>query len=435
MSVATIGIFGIVILLILLVCRIPVGYVMALVGLVGFGYLVSAEGGLTMAARSCWGSFASYSLSVIPLFVLMGQFAFKAGITRRLYTSIYKWLGNLPGGLAMTTIGACAGFAAICGSSVATTATMTAVALPEMRSYNYSPSLATGTIAAGAGLGILIPPSVILIIYGVMTEQSIGSLFAAGILPGVLQAFLFIITIFLLCQLNPSLGPKGPKTSFKEKLTGMWGGTIETVAIFILVIGGLFAGWFTPTEAGAIGAIAVLLVGIASRQLNWQAFLRSVYDATKISAMIFLIVAGAIIFNRFIAVTRIPFELAEWTVELQLHPFVVMGIIISMYVIGGMFMDALGLILLTVPIFFPVAIALGFDPIWFGVIIVVVTEMGMITPPVGMNVYVLKGAAQDVPLSTIFRGIVPFFLADILFITLLVVAPQIALFLPSFIRY
>jgi len=435
MSPVSVGVIGLALLLFLLAIRLPVGFAMALIGLSGFIFLVSPEGGLTMAARACWDQFASYNFSVIPLFILMGQFAFFSGISGRLYKSAYNWLGHMRGGLAMATVGACAGFAAICGSSTATAATMGAVSLPEMRKYNYDPALATGSIAAGGSMGILIPPSVILIVYGIMTEQSIGKLFAAGFLPGILEAVLYITTIAIICRMNPALGPRGPKTPFREKVTGIWGGTAETLAIFILVIGGLFGGWFTPTEAGGVGAFLVLALSLAMRRIKWKGFTGAIYTTTGTTAMILIIILGAIIFNKFVAVTRVPFALANWVAGLNLPPLVVMGMIIFVYLIGGCFMDALGLILLTVPIFFPVAIALGFDPIWFGIIITRVTEIGVITPPVGMNVYVIKGVATDVPLVTIFRGIVPFLLADIVSVLLLLLVPQIALLLPSIIRY
>ena len=369
MSPVVVGIIGLAFLFFFLAIRMPVGIAMALIGLCGFIFLVSSEGGLTMAARATWGQFASYHFSVVPLFILMGQFSFFSGISSRLYKSAYNWLGHRRGGLAMATVGACAGFAAICGSSTATVATMGAVALPEMKKYKYDMGLATGSIAAGGSMGILIPPSVILIIYGIMTEQSIGSLFAAGFIPGLLEAFLYIVTISIICRLNPNLGPRGPKISLKSKITGLWGGTAETLAIFILVIGGLFGGWFTPTEAAGVGAFAVLILSIVLRRIKWKGFTESIYATTGTTAMILIIVLGAIIFNKFIAVTRVPFALADWVVGLNLPPLVIMLMIIIVYLIGGCFMDALGLILLTVPIFFPVAMSLGFNPIWFGIII------------------------------------------------------------------
>lgn len=435
MNPVVVGVIGLVLLLFFLAIRMPVGFAMALIGLSGFIFQVSAEGGLTMAARATWDQFASYDFSVVPLFILMGQFAFFSGISRRLYDSAHKWLGHMRGGLAMATVGACAGFAAICGSSTATVATMGAVSLPEMKRYKYDMRLATGSIAAGGSMGILIPPSVILIVYGIMTEQSIGKLFAAGFIPGLLEAFLYIVTISIVCWRNPDLGPRAPKTSLKTKVTSLWGGTAETLAIFVVVIGGLFGGWFTPTEAAGVGAFFVLFLSVVTRRLNWKGFSDSVYTTTGTTAMIMIIVLGAIIFNKFVAVTRVPFALADWVAGLNLPPLVVMALIIMVYLIGGCFMDALGLILLTVPIFFPVAVKLGFDPIWFGIIITRVSEIGVITPPVGINVYVMKGVAPDIPLTTIFRGIVPFLMADIVSMFLLLFVPQIVLFLPSIVHY
>jgi C4-dicarboxylate transporter, DctM subunit len=431
MSPLAVGIIGFVVLFILLGMRLPVGYGMALIGLTGFVYLVSIEGALSMVARISWLQFSSYSFSVVPLFLLMGQLAFYSGISKRLYGTAQDWLGHLRGGLAMATIGACAGFAAVCGSSVAAAATMGEVALPEMKKREYDSTLATGCVAAGGTLGILIPPSGIMIIYGIMTEQSIGKLFAAGILPGILQAIVFICVIAVACRLNPRLGPSGPKTPLGKRMTGLWGGSIETLLVFVLVLGGLFVGFFTPTEAGGVGAVGVLTIGLLGRRLSWKGFVEAVYSTTGTTAMILIVVTGAMIFNRFLAVTRIPFELANFVAGLQLPPLAIMIIIIIAYIVGGCFIDALGLILLTVPIFFPVAMSLGYDPIWFGVIITVVTEIGLITPPVGMNVFVLKGVAKEVPLFTIFRGIMPFLAGDIVFVAILLAFPRLSLLLPS----
>ena len=433
MSPTLIGIIGLVILIIVLFSRMPVGFVMALVGLVGFSYMVSLEAGLSLLATDIFDIFGSYSLTVVPLFVLMGQIAFHAGISRRLYDSAYTFMGHWPGGVAMATIGACAGFAAICGSTNASAATMATVALPEMKRYRYDMKLATGTVAAGGSLGILIPPSVIFIIYGIMTEQSIGKLFVSGILPGLLLATLFILTIYVWTRIRPELGPRGPRASLKEKLYSL-SGVLEMLIIFGLVMGGLFKGFFTPTEAGAIGAFCTLLLAVIRRQISWQGFVQSLVETTRISCMVLVIVTGATVFGHFLAITRIPFELAGWVKGLPLPPWGIMGVIIFIYLVGGCFMDSLALILLTIPIFFPVAVSLGYDPIWFGVIIVMVTEMGVITPPVGVNVYVVSGVAKDVPLEVIFKGIFPLLLALILAVILMVIFPQIALFLPSFMR-
>lgn len=433
MSPTLIGIIGLVILIIVLFSRMPVGFVMALVGFAGFSYMVSLEAGLGLLAKDIFDIFGSYSLTVVPLFVFMGQLAFHAGISRRLYDSAYRFMGHWPGGVAMATIGACAGFAAICGSTNASAATMATVALPEMKRFRYDMKLATGTVAAGGSLGILIPPSVIFIIYGIMTEQSIGKLFASGILPGLLLASLFILTIYVWTRIRPELGPRGPRASLKEKLRSL-SGVLEMLIIFSLVMGGLFKGFFTPTEAGAVGAFCTLALAMIRRQINWQGFLQSLVETTRISCMVLVIVTGATVFGHFLAITRIPFELAGWVKGLPLPPWGIMGVIIFIYLIGGCFMDSLALILLTIPIFFPVAIGLGYDPIWFGVIIVMVTEMGVITPPVGVNVYVVSGVAKDVPLEVIFKGIVPLLLALIVAVILMVIFPQIALLLPSLMR-
>jgi C4-dicarboxylate transporter, DctM subunit len=430
MSLTTTGIIGIIILVFLLYSKMPVGVAMGFLGLMGFSCVVTFEAGLNLLARDVWGVFSSYNLTVIPLFVFMGQIAFHAGISRRLYDSAYVLFGHRRGGLAMTTVGACAGFSAICGSTNATAATMATVTLPEMKRYGYDMGLATGTVAAAGSLGILIPPSVIFIVYGILTEQSIGKLFAAGILPGILLCFLFLMTIYLRVRKNPSLAPPGPRTSFKEKFRS-FAGVIETLILFALVMGGIFFGFFTPTEAAAIGAFLTILIAVLRRQLTRDAFVKSLADTTKISCMIMVIVTGAVIFGHFMAITRVPYELAEWVSSLPLPPHAVMGVIILVYLFGGCFMDALAMIMLTIPIFFPVVQTLGFDPIWFGVVIVLITEMGVITPPVGVNVYVVYGVAKDVPLENIFRGVFPMLLALLLCNLILLMFPQIALFLPN----
>jgi len=433
MSPTTVGLIGLGVLIIVLFSRMPVGFVMASVGFVGFTYLVSFDAGIRLLAQDFFATFGSYNLTVVPLFIFMGQIAFYAGINRRLYDATYKFLGHFPGGLAMATIGACAGFSAICGSTNATAATMATIALPEMKRYKYSPELATGAVAAGGSLGILIPPSVIFIVYGIMTEQSIGELFAAGILPGILLATLFIATIYIHVRLKPELGPPGPKTSFKEKVRSLLG-VIEMLLIFILVMGGLFMGFFTPTEAGAAGAFITLMVAVGRRQIRWRQFWVAVLESVQIACMIMVIVAGATLFGHFLAVTRIPYLLADWVTGLPLPAWAIMGVIVFIYLVGGCFMDALGMILLTIPIFYPVAVELGYDPIWFGVIIVLITEMGVITPPVGVNVYVVSGVAKDVPLEVIFKGIFPLLGALIVCNIILIMFPKIALFLPNLMR-
>lgn len=433
MTPEVVGIIGIAALLTFIFSRMPVGFVMALVGFIGFGSLVNFDAALNLLARDVFDVFGSYNLTVIPLFVLMGQLAFHSGISARLFDSAYKFIGHLPGGLAMASIGACAGFSAICGSTNATAATMAAAALPEMKRYGYKPGLATGVVAAGGSLGILIPPSVIFIVYGIMTQQSIGKLFVAGILPGILLTLLFMATIFLWVTLKPELAPKGPRFSFREKIASL-SGLVETLILFIIIMGGLFVGFFTPTEAGAVGAFSTLAIAVVRRQIDWKGFTAALVESTRISCMILVIVAGATIFGHFLAVTRIPFEIAGWISELKLPSWMIMMFIIFAYLAGGCLIDSLALIMLTVPIFFPVVNHLGYDPIWFGVVIVLITQIGVITPPVGINVYVVSGVARDVPLGVIFRGVLPLLAALVAGTFLLIPFPWIALFLPSLMK-
>lgn len=430
MDPTTVGLFGLLVLVVLLFSRMPVGFVMALIGLVGFVVIVTPEAGIRLLAQDFYATFGSYNLTVVPLFIFMGQLAFHAGISSRLYDTAYKFLGHLPGGLAIATIGACAGFAAICGSTSAGAATMGTVALPEMKRYKYDMKLATGAIAAAGSLGMLIPPSVLFIIYGIMTEQSIGKLFAAGILPGILLSALFIAAIYIQVRSNPQLGPAGPKTTLQEKMKSL-SGVIEMLIIFAMVMGGMFVGLFTPTEAGAVGACITLILAVLRKQISWKKFLLAGKDSVETSCMVMVIIAGATLLGHFLAVTRLPFYLAEWVAALPLPAWAIMSVIIFIYLIGGCFMDGLGLVLLTIPIFFPIIIKLGFDPIWFGVIIVLIGEMGVITPPVGINVYVVKGIAPEVPLQDIFKGIFPFLAALIICNIFLILFPQIALFLPG----
>jgi C4-dicarboxylate transporter DctM subunit len=433
MSVTTIGIIGLIVLVILLFSNMPVGFVMGFLGFLGFSYVVNLHAGLCLLARDVFEVFSSYGLTVIPLFVFMGQIAFYSGISRRLYDSAYVLVGSRRGGLAMATVAACAGFSAISGSTNATAATMGTVTLPEMKRYKYDMSLATGTVAAAGSLGILIPPSVIFIVYGILTEQSIGKLFAAGILPGILLSILFLLTIYLRVLKNPSLAPAGPKTTLKEKIKSFMG-IIETLILFALVMGGIFFGIFTPTEAAAAGAFFTILMAVIRRQLTWPSFVQSLADTTRISCMVMVIVTGAVVFGHFMAVTRLPYDLATWVSGLPLPNWAIMSVVILVYLFGGCFMDALAMIMLTIPIFFPVSQALGYDPIWFGVVIVLITEMGVITPPVGVNVYVVSGVAKDVPLEDIFRGVLPMLAALLVCNILLLIFPQIALFLPGLMR-
>jgi C4-dicarboxylate transporter DctM subunit len=434
MDNSIIGIIGIVVLIAIFLLRMPVGFAMAFVGLIGIMYLVSPAAGLSVVARDFYEMFGSYSLTVIPMFVLMGAIAFASGISKRLYEAGYILAGKLPGGLAMATIIACAGFAAICGSTNATAAAMGKVALPEMKRYGYDDSLATGCVASAGTLGILIPPSTIFIVYGIQTEQSIGKLFISGVIPGIILTILFILVVAFQCWRNPKLAPAGGSTTWKEKIDGLTG-IIETVFLFLLVILGIFLGWFSPTQAAAAGCAATLIIGLIRRQIIWKDFWEGVLDSLKITCMIMVILGGAIVFGHFMAYAKIPMFLASWASSLVIPPWGVMAVIIILYLIGGCFMDSLAMITLTVPIFYPTIIALGFDPIWFGVIIVLVVQMGVITPPVGINVYVVSGIAKDVPMHVIFKGVWPYLFAMVIITAMLIIWPQLATFLPSFMSY
>ena len=433
MSPMIVGLIGFGILFVLMFAGMPIAFAMGLVGFAGFVYLRDFGAGLGLLMTVPYSSFASYSFSVIPLFVLMGAFCFYGGISKDLYDTAHKWLGQLRGGLAMATVGACAGFAAVSGSAIATAATMGTVALPEMKRYKYDDALATGCVAAGGSIGILIPPSVVLIIYGILTEQSIGKLFLAGFIPGVLEAAFYMLTIFILCKRNPLMGPPGPRTSLIEKLTSLKN-TWIVLLLFVLILGGLYLGVFTPTEAGGIGAFGAFLFALGRRRLSWKELKESLLETTKTTAMIFIFLLGATLLGYFLAVSRLPFELSDFIGRLELNRYLVLGLVLFIYLVLGCVMDSMAMILLTVPVFFPVIMALGFDPIWFGIIIVRVFEIGIITPPVGMNVFIIKGVAPDVPMYTIFRGVLPFVLADVSEVVLLVAVPQITLFLPNLMK-
>lgn len=430
MSPDTIAVLGIIVLVLVFMLRMPVAYAMGVVGFVGFIFAGSWDSALSIVSKDIWATFSSYSLSVAPMFILMGTIAFHSGISARLFNAAHKWAGRLPGGLAIATILACAGFGAMCGSTTAAAAAMGKVTLPEMKRYNYDDALRTGCVASAGSLAVMIPPSTILIIYGVMTQESIGKLFIAGILPGILLAALFSVAVLLMVWRKPSLAPMSRPFSFREKLKSL-SGIIEMILLFALVMGGLFVGWFTPTEAGAIGAAGAFVIAVVRRTITLKAMWAALAETTRISAMVFMIITGATIFGHFMAITRAPFALSEWVGNLPLPPLVIMLFIMFIYLVGGCFMDSLALVTLTIPILYPIVLQLGYDSVWFGVMIVLAAEMGVITPPVGVNVYVIKGVAGEVPLHTIFRGIVPFLLALLVAIVLILLIPQIALFLPG----
>ncbi len=425
------GILGIVLLFLLLAFRMYIGMAMAIVGFLGLWILIGFDAAMGILGITPLAEGSSYTLSVIPLFVLMGQFAFVSGISTDIYKTVYTWMGHLKGGLAMATILACAGFAAICGSSLATGATMGMAAIPEMKKYRYDDRLSTGCVAAGGTLGILIPPSIGFIIYGILTEVSIGKLFMAGFIPGILLASLFILTVFIQCSLNSMMGPRGEKTSLGEKiksLSGTWG----MLLLFVIVMGGIYKGIFTPTEAAGVGAFGAFLITCLKGKMNRKKLVECLLESGKTTAMIFLIIIGANIFSTFLGLARLPMGLVDFVTGLALPKIVILSGIILVFLLLGCVMDCYAIMILTVPIIFPVIEAMQFDPVWFGVIMVIVLEAGLITPPVGLNVFVLKSAAPDVPLTVIFRGIWPFLLAALFAIILIIIFPQIALFLPSY---
>lgn len=433
MSPELVGIIGTLLLLVLFAFRMSVGLSMLLVGFLGYSYLVSTQAGLSKLGVDPFATASFYSLSVIPLFVLMGMFLSYGGLGRDLYRAVDTWMGHLRGGLAMATIGACAAFSAVSGSTTATAATMATVALPEMKRYNYKDSLATACVAAGGTLGILIPPSVILILYGILTEERIGQLLIAGILPGILQAALFMVTIYLQVRLNPSLAPLRPEAAFKDKLTSLtkvW----PVLIIFVLAMGGIYFGVFTPTEAGAVGAFGAFIISLATGRFSRSTLVGSLDQAARTTAMIFLIVIGATVFGHFLAVTKIPFGLSDFIAGLGVSRYIVMALILFLLFVLGTFMEGIAILVLSMPILYPLVMDLGFSGIWFGVIMVVMLNIGLVTPPVGINVYITGGVAKDVPLETIFRGVIPLWLAMIVCAALLVAFPQIATFLPSLMK-
>ena len=434
MDATAVGIIGFAAMLALMFLGVPIGVAMGLVGFLGFAWVAGWNAAVNMLGLAPYSAVANYVLTVVPLFVLMGHIANETGIGRELYAAAQTWLRHRRGGLAMATVAACAGFAAISGSSVATAATMTTVALPQMRKMGYDARLATGSVAAGGTLGILIPPSVIFLIYGFLTEQSIGKLFLAGIVPGLLLTVLFILTIGIVTWRNPALAPLAQERATildrVRALRDVW----AVAALFALVIGGMYAGVFTATEAAAMGAAGTLILALLRRRLTWGALVRSLTRTAETVAAITVILIGAVVLGYFLAVTQLPVQLADALAQSGLSPTMIMLMIIAAYLVMGAFMDELAMILLTVPILFPVVQAIGYDPIWFGVIIVVVCQAGMIAPPVGLNVFVISGMVKDVPMHDIYRGILPFLAAMIVLLALLMLAPDIALFLPRTMR-
>ncbi|MCL1828834.1 MAG: TRAP transporter large permease [Oscillospiraceae bacterium] len=430
MSTVTIGVIGLIALFVLLAIGMPVGMTMFLIGFFGYAYLLHMKGAMGILQTTFYTTGSNYNFTVIPLFTLMGQFIFHAGVSGRLYETGHKWLGQLPGGLAVATVGACGAFAAICGSSTATAATFTTVSLPEMRKYNYSPDLATGCIVAGGTLGILIPPSSGFIVYGIITEQSIGKLFAAGFVPGIVLMLCYMSAVIIQAKRKPELAPPSPRYTIAEKLRSTVG-ALPVLILFIIVIGGIFFGWFTANEGAAVGAFGGLICMILNRKMNWKTVVDSLKDAMSTTAMIMFIMIGAMVFGNFLALSRIPSNLATFVAGLDVNRYIVLACILFMYAVLGCLMDSMAMILLTVPIFFPVIKMLGFDTIWYGVLMVMVMEMGLITPPVGMNLFVVKGIAGDVSMMSIIRGVIPHVAAIIIALVIMVAFPQLSLFLPG----
>jgi tripartite ATP-independent transporter DctM subunit len=430
MSSDAVAVIGFISLFVLMLLRVPVGMAMGLVGVTGFSYLVNGDAALKIIGHTSMRTVTDYTFGVIPMFLLMGAFVSNSGMSRELFRAANAFLGHLKGGLGIATIAACAGFAAISGSSVATAATFSTVAYPEMRRFNYPQSFATGVIAAGGTLGAMLPPSTVLAVYGIITEQDIGKLFIAGILPGALAAAMYMATVAIIGAVRPGFLPSGPKSSWAERLAAVrdvW----ATLLLFVFVIGGLYGGLFTPTEAGGMGAGGAFVIGVLRGRLKRPDIRRSLLQATRTAAAVFTVLIGALLFGYFLTVTQTPQKVTEFLTALGIGKYGILALIMLMYLILGCLMDALAMVILTVPIIFPVIRELGFDPIWFGIIIVMTVELGLIHPPVGMIVFVIKSVIQDVTFATIFRGVLPFIVTDLIRLVILIAFPIIALWLPS----
>ncbi len=430
MSTDAVAVIGFIVLFVLMLLRVPVGMAMGLVGVSGFGYIVGGWPALKMVGQTSMRTVTDYTFGVIPMFLLMGAFVSNSGMSRELFRAANSFLGHLRGGLGIATIAACGGFAAISGSSVATAATFSTVAYPEMRRYGYPQSFATGVIAAGGTLGAMLPPSTVLAVYGIITEQDIGKLFIAGILPGLLAASMYMCTVAIIGFVRPDFLPRTPRHSWKERIAGLrdiW----AMLLLFVFVIGGLYGGLFTPTEAGGMGAGGAFLIGLLRGRLDRAEIRRSLLQATRTGAAVFTVLIGALLFGYFLTVTQTPQKVTEFLTGLGIGRYGILALIMLMYLVLGCLMDALAMVILTVPIIFPVIVHLGFDPIWFGVIIVMTVELGLIHPPVGMIVFVIKSVVQDVSFATIFKGVLPFILTDLIRLVILIAFPIIALWLPS----
>ncbi len=430
MNLLPLGILGCIALLAVIILSMPVGFALTLVGAVGFAIAVHNPGiAAHLLVSVFYENFTKYDLSIIPLFILMGQVSYHSGISRRLFDAANCWLGRLPGGLGLATIGAAAAFGAVCGSGPASAATMTAVAMPEMRRHKFNIDFGAGIIAAGGSLGIMVPPSVVFIVYAIMTELSPATLFIAGIIPSLMVTILFGLYIFLICRKRPELAPLGRSFTWRERFRSLTGIT-ETLILFTAVMGGMFTGWFTPTEAAAVGAGGSILIAMIQKKLTIKVLWQSLMETVRTSCMVLIIVAGALVFGRFLAVTNLPTYLASGLADLPVPSWVTMAIILFFYMVSGCFVDALALVLLTIPIFYPIVLTLGYDPVWFGIMVVMLVQMGVITPPVGVNVYVVSGIERTIPMQNIFRHALPFAGLLVIACIIMMLFPDIALALP-----
>ncbi|EEX12310.1 trap dicarboxylate transporter, dctm subunit [Citreicella sp. SE45] len=430
MSSVFVGSVGLALLLVLLLMRIPVAFAMFAVGFIGIWILNGLQAATGLLSSETFALASNSELIVVPLFILMGNVASATGMSRKLYDAAYATIGQVRGGLASATVIGCGGFAALSGSSVASALTMGRTALAEMDRFAYSPRLSTGVVAAGGTLGILIPPSTGFVIYAILTEQSIGRLFMAGILPGILLLSAFLLTIALLCTLKPELGPRGPKTNAREKGRAFLG-AVPILAIVVITIGGIYSGMFSPTEAAGVGAALVILIGAVTRTLTLRVFWDAARSSIVTTASVMLILIAAHMINPFVALSHLPAEVSRLLVALDFGPFGTLVVILAIYLVLGCFLEGLAMLVLTLPIFMPVVLQLGIDPIWFGVLVVLTLEMGLISPPVGINVFIVKSVARNVELLDIFRGVLPFWLAMLLTLALLVAVPSLSLWLPS----
>ena len=431
MSPEVIGVIGIVLLLVCIFLRVPVGLALFIVGFLGVSLITDGKVGLAQLSMAAFGTANDYSLSVIPLFILMGMFLSYSGLGNDLFVSVNKWFGKVRGGLAIATVGASSIFAAISGSSNATTATIARVSIPEMNKYEYKTTFSTAAVAAGGTLGVLIPPSVLLIIYGALTNVPIGPLLIGGLIPGIIMVTLFILLIQFQVRLEPSIAPvKNENISWKEKfssLKSVW----PFLLIFAISIGGIYLGIFTPSEAGGIGAILAFVVTIIMRRLNFKQMLGSLDESLSLSVMIFLIFIGANLFGSFLALSRIPEHLTNTVVSMNVSPYIILALILLVYLFLGMFLEGIAIMTLTLPIVFPIITSLGFDGLWFGIIMIMMINIGVLTPPLGLSVYIISGVVKDVPIEQIFKGVVPAILVMVLFTVILIIFPEIVTFLPA----